>query len=116
MAIGDGHGWVDQRLSPHELAFADKANIVHVGLVISRGKRRRGVHHIQNVNASTSQLKQWMRRFNGVATKYLDSYLGRHRMNDRDGDTPTANQTFAAAMGETATSFANTAQSFSRVA
>jgi transposase-like protein len=80
-------------------AFADKANILHVGLVISQGQRRWGVYHVQNVNAYTSQLKRWMRRFNGVATKYLDSYLGWHRMNDRDGDTLTANRTFRASMG-----------------
>jgi transposase-like protein len=92
-------------------AFADRANILHVGLVISQGQRRWGVYHVQNVNAYTSQLKRWMRRFNGVATKYLDSYLGWHRMNDRDGDTLTANRTFIAAMGSTATSFANSALS-----
>lgn len=80
-------------------AFADKANILHVGLVISQGERRWGIYHVQNVNAYTSQLKRWMRRFNGVATKYLDSYLGWHRMNDREGDTLTANRTFIAAMG-----------------
>jgi transposase-like protein len=80
-------------------AFADKANILHVGLVVSQGERSWGVYHIQNVNAYTSQLKRWMRRFNGVATKYLDSYLGWHRMNDREGDTLSASKTFRAALG-----------------
>ncbi len=26
---------------------------------------------------------EWMHRFNGVATRYLDSYLGWHRMIER---------------------------------
>jgi len=80
-------------------AFADKARIPHVGLVLSRGERTWGIYHVQNVNAYTSRLKRWMRRFNGVATKYLDSYLGWHRMNDREGNTLTANRIFIAAMG-----------------
>jgi len=37
----------------------------------------------QNVNAFDSRLKNWIRRFNGVATKYLDSYLGWFRTLDR---------------------------------
>jgi hypothetical protein len=40
-----------------------------------------------------------MRRFNGVATKYLDSYLGWHRTNDREGDTLSASRMLAAAWG-----------------
>ena len=80
-------------------AFADKARIPHVGLVLSKGEWTWGIYHVQNVNAYTSQLKKWMRRFNGVATKYLDSYLGSHRMNDREGNTLTANRIFIAAMG-----------------
>jgi len=31
---------------------------------------------LQNVNSYGSRLKTWMRRFNGVATKYLGRYLG----------------------------------------
>jgi hypothetical protein len=38
-----------------------------------------------------------MRRFNGAATKYLDSCLGRHRLGDRGGDTFHANGLLAAA-------------------
>ena len=76
-----------------------RRSILHVGLVLSQGERTWGVYHVQNVNAYTSQLKRWLRRFNGVATKYLDSYLGWHRMNDREGDTLTGNRIFIAAMG-----------------
>jgi transposase-like protein len=35
----------------------------------------RGLYHIQNVNGLHSRLKQWIIRFKGVATKYLDNYL-----------------------------------------
>ena len=31
---------------------------------------------MQNVNAYHSRFKQWLRRFNGVATSYLPDYLG----------------------------------------
>lgn len=80
-------------------AFAGKAHIPHVGLVLSQGERTWGIYHVQNVNAYTSRLKVWMRRFNGVATKYLDSYPGWRRMNDRDAGTLTANRIVIAAMG-----------------
>ncbi len=42
-----------------------------------------GAFHIQNVNAYDSRLKGWMRRFDGVATKYLENYLGWRRMLER---------------------------------
>lgn len=80
-------------------AFANRAGIVHVELNISAGQRRWGIYHVQNVNNYASRLKGWMRRFNGVATKYLDSYLGWHRMKDRDGDTLSAKYILAAACG-----------------
>ncbi len=38
-------------------------------------ERVKGLYHLQNVNNYHSQLKGWMQRFNGVATKYLDHYL-----------------------------------------
>ena len=80
-------------------AFADKAEVVHVALNLSAGERMWGVYHIQNVNNYCSRLKTWMRRFNGVATKYLDSYLGWHRAKDRDGDTLDASSLLVAAYG-----------------
>jgi hypothetical protein len=36
---------------------------------------RRGPYYIQNVNSYHSRLKEFIRRFKGVATKYLDNYL-----------------------------------------
>ena len=45
---------------------------------------RTGAYHMQNVNALHSQLKRFMRRFNGVATKYLDNYLVYWQWRNRD--------------------------------
>ena len=64
----------------------------------SKGERSRGVFHIQNVNAYHSRLKTWMRRFNGVATKYLQSYLGWRRMFEREGDDISAQRCLLAAL------------------
>lgn len=52
---------------------------------VSAGVRVDGPWHVQNVNvnAYVSRLRSWMRRFKGVATKYLASYLGWFRMLDR---------------------------------
>lgn len=96
--VSDGSALVSDGAQAYR-AFAAKAHIPHVGLALSKGERSWGIYHVQNVNAYTSQLKRWMRRFNGVATKYLDSYLGWHRMNNREGNTLTAKRIFIAAMG-----------------
>jgi transposase-like protein len=70
--------------------IARKAGIRHEPVNIAIGERvRAGAFHIQNVNAYDSRLKGWMHRFNGVATKYLDSYLGWRRMLEALG--PTSN-------------------------
>ncbi len=63
-------------------SFAKKSGIKHE-VIYSKGPRARGVFHIQNVNAYDSRLKEWMRRFHGVATKYLHNYLGWRRMLER---------------------------------
>ena len=80
-------------------AFANDHEIAHVSLVASKKERSWDGYHIQHVNAYCGELKGWMFRFRGVATKYLDSYLGWHRMNDRDGSTQTANGILLAAWG-----------------
>jgi len=79
-------------------SFAFEAGIGHVGLTGRRGERRRGIFHLQNVNAYHSRLKTWMRRFNGVATKYLPNYLGWRRMFEREGDTISAQRCLLAAL------------------
>ena len=42
--------------------------------------------HINNVNAYHGQLKEWMRRFHGVATKNLPNYPGRRLALEAWGD------------------------------
>jgi transposase-like protein len=80
-------------------AFANKLEIAHVSLNASHNERSWDGYHIQHVNAYCNNLKEWMARFRGVATKYLGSYLGWNRMNDRDGDTQSARTMLAAAWG-----------------
>lgn len=65
-------------------AFARATGVAHRTLNIQHGPRVvNGVFHIQNVNAYDSRLKGWMRRFHGVATQYLENYLGWRRMLER---------------------------------
>ena len=53
-----------------------------------------GIVHVQNVNAYDSRLKPWTKRFHGVATKYLENYLGWMRLLDREKNI-TAKQLLA---------------------
>lgn len=64
-------------------AAAHLLGVQHHGVNVSAGIRVNGPWHVQNVNAYVSRLRSWMRRFKGVATKYLASYLGWFRMLDR---------------------------------
>jgi len=58
--------------------------VAHRAINVQQGIRViDGAFHIQNVNAYDSRLKEWMRRFHGVATKYLENYLGWRRMVER---------------------------------
>jgi transposase-like protein len=71
--------------------FAQDAGISHDAVNLSAGVRVNGAVHIQNVNAYHGRLKQWLHRFHGVATHYLDNYLGwyrtldNHHVNSREG-------------------------------
>ena len=68
--------------------FARETRIAHRPINVRQGIRvLNGVFHIQNVNAYNSRLKTWMRRFHGVATKYLDNYLGWRRLLERYRNT-----------------------------
>ncbi|MBK6744272.1 MAG: IS1595 family transposase [Hydrogenophilales bacterium] len=69
-------------------AAVKEIGVTHRPINVSAGRRViAGVYHIQNVNAFDSRLKNWIRRFHGVATKYLDSYLGWFRTLDRSSST-----------------------------
>lgn len=54
---------------------ADKLGVSHEALNLSAGERVRGDLHIQTVNSRHERLKTFLRRYRGIATKYLDSYL-----------------------------------------
>ena len=80
-------------------SFAKEIGIEHKAVVAAHGQHVvAGIYHIQNVNAYMSRLKGWMRPFNGVATKYLKSYLGWRRMIEREGDRLTPQRSFACAL------------------
>ena len=67
------------------IAFADAEGIEYELIIASKGEHvHEKVLHIQNVNAYGSRFKQWLGRFNGVATKYLQSYLVPGIINRRD--------------------------------
>ncbi|SDZ22613.1 ISXO2-like transposase domain-containing protein [Nitrosomonas sp. Nm58] len=68
-------------------SVAHSLGITHRPVNLSAGIRViAGVYHIQNVNSYDSRLKQWMKRFHGGATKYLDNYLGWCRWLERWGE------------------------------
>ena len=74
---------------PAIIAFAKDEGIKCETIVARKGQHARGHIHVQNVNGYISRLKKWMKRFNGVATRYLPSYIGWRRMVDMRGDTMT---------------------------
>jgi transposase-like protein len=42
---------------------------------LPNGIKKLGTYHVQNINGYHSRLKQFIRRFKGVSTKYLNNYL-----------------------------------------
>jgi transposase-like protein len=73
--------------NPIYQAFAKAKHITHKVINASAGEHtKEGAYHIQNVNAYDSRLKNWMRRFHGVATKYLENYLEWMRILDSESD------------------------------
>ena len=80
--------------------YAQDRGVVHEPVNLAPGIRvRRPAFHVQNVNAYHGRWKGWMERFHGVATRYLDHYLGWHRMLDAVGDSATPHSMLAAARG-----------------
>jgi uncharacterized membrane protein (DUF2068 family) len=61
---------------PAYKAFARAAAISHEAVNLRAGERVRGAVHVQNVNAYHRRFRQWLARFNGVASRYLPNYLG----------------------------------------
>ena len=57
-------------------AFAKSNNLEHHTVKVSAKEYvKKGIYHVQHVNQTASELNKWMRRFNGVSTKYLQNYL-----------------------------------------
>lgn len=83
------------RISPDAVLCTDKHN-AYVGFAEREGinllqlkstQRVSGTLGIQHINGYHSQLKTFMERFHGVATKYLNNYLVWHNLrNYADGD------------------------------
>lgn len=83
---------------PSYKAFAHKNHFVLKTINVSAKEHTNGIYHVQNVNAYDSRLKAWMKHFHGVATKYLESYLGWMRLLDREKNI-TAKQLLAVISG-----------------
>jgi len=62
--------------------FCADAGITHESVNVRAGMRSRGAIHIQNVNAWHNRFKSWLRRFRGVASRYLANYSGWQRVLD----------------------------------
>ncbi len=61
--------------------FSKDKNIRHVTINGSKGQFvRNKVYHIQNVNSIHHLIKNWMQKFNGVASKYLQNYMNWFRV------------------------------------
>ena len=69
--------------------FCRQKGVEHISINVSKGERSKGIYHIQHVNSYHSTLKRWMMRFCGVATKYLNHYLGWcNELHSRKVSTP----------------------------
>ena len=71
------------------LFTAGALGVEHHAVNLSAGVRVNGAWHVQNVNAYHSRLKTGVRKFNGVATRYLENYLGGFRTLDRKSYNPS---------------------------
>jgi len=81
-------------------AAAREMGVTHRPVNLAQGIRViAGVYHVQNVNAYASRLKEWMKRFHGVATRHLAHYLGWRRLIERWGNAPEPSAILLAALG-----------------
>ena len=54
---------------------------------LENGKASKGIYNIQHINSYHSQLKNFMYRFKGVSTKYLNNYLAWHNFVNYSKET-----------------------------
>jgi transposase-like protein len=82
------------------VSFARKAKIPCCILPKPGGPRPEAPNlHINNVNGYHGRLKEWLRPFHGVATEYLDHYLGWRRIVEALGDDANRQHWLQAALG-----------------
>lgn len=61
--------------------FAKDMDLTHIAINASKGQYVKDrVYHIQNVNNIHHFLKDWIKQFNGVASKYLQNYMNWYRI------------------------------------
>ena len=77
----------------------------HEALNLSAGERVRDAFHIQTVNNRHSRLKDFLRRYRGIATKYLDNYLRWFQRIELENASPRA--CLATAIGNPCIRFVN---------
>lgn len=70
------------------LKFAKDAGVPFETINRKQRRGREKVFHIQAVNAYHSRLKNWMARFNGVATEKLPNYLQWRRLHELQLPSP----------------------------
>jgi hypothetical protein len=58
--------------------------VAHEAMPARWDSRTRGPWHVQNVNAHHSRFKGWVRRCNGISSRYLTNYLGWFLALDRN--------------------------------
>jgi transposase-like protein len=82
------------------VAFAKRAGIpAHVLPKPGKPSRQAPDYHLNNVNAYHGRLKEWLRRFHGVATKNLPNYLGWRRTLEALGQKATPEAMILGAIG-----------------
>lgn len=70
------------------MKFAKSAGLAFELIGTKQRKGREKVFHVQTVNAYHSRLKNWMVRFNGVATERLPNYLAWRRLQEAHLSSP----------------------------
>jgi transposase-like protein len=82
------------------VAFARRAGIAaHVLPKPGKPTLQAPDYHLNNVNAYHGRLKEWLRRFHGVATKNLPNYLGWRRALEAMGRNATPAKIILGAIG-----------------
>lgn len=82
------------------VAFARRAGIpAHILPMPGKPNPRAPDFHLNNVNAYHGRLKEWLRRFHGVATKNLPNYLGWRRTLEALGQNATSTAMILGAIG-----------------